>query len=86
MNFKHYKRSNADRHYIWICSIDGTNSHITILQHHPNQSNSLIEEYASLDMPNVIITAIEVRLSYIIENNLFNMLLILAHIRTHFGQ
>lgn len=44
---------------MWICSIDGSDSHISILQHHPNQSKSLIEKVSSLHLPKTVITTIE---------------------------
>lgn len=59
MDSRSLKRSTPNRHYIWICVSDGSDSHIRILQHHPYKSKSLIDNVSSLQLPKTIIKAIE---------------------------
>ena len=52
------KRKNKLVNYIWICSTDGTNSHIGILTQSQQIAES-IKDVASFDLAETLITTIE---------------------------
>lgn len=44
---------------MWVCSIDGSNSHITILMHQPHQAQAMIKDVTAFSLNETVITAMD---------------------------
>jgi Rho guanine nucleotide exchange factor 10 len=53
------KRATKNRYYLWICSVDGSSSHITILMHQPNQSQAMIKDVTGFSLNDTVITSMD---------------------------
>lgn len=56
---KFQKRATKNRYYLWVCSVDGSSSHITILMHQPNHSQAMIKDVTSFSLNDTVITAMD---------------------------
>ncbi|KAG5682621.1 hypothetical protein PVAND_011963 [Polypedilum vanderplanki] len=56
---KFQKRATKNRYYLWVCSVDGSGSHITILMHQPNQSQAMIKDVAAFSLNDIVITSVD---------------------------
>lgn len=56
---KFQKRATKNRYYLWVCSVDGTSSHITILMHQPNNSQNMIKDVTAFSLNDTVITAMD---------------------------
>ncbi|KAL7743866.1 hypothetical protein ACLKA6_000270 [Drosophila palustris] len=52
------RRRHKQLNYLWMCSSDGTSSHITVLAQHPQQAGNL-REAGAFDLVETIVTALE---------------------------
>lgn len=52
------KQRNKTQNYLWLCSTDGTNSHISLLSQHHQQAG-VLKDVGSFDLPEVTVTAME---------------------------
>jgi len=56
---KFQKRATKNRYYLWVCSVDGSSSQITILMHQPNHSQAMIKDVTSFSLNDTVITAMD---------------------------
>lgn len=56
---KFQKRATKNRYYLWTCSVDGANSHITILMHQPHQTQAMIKDVTVFSLNDTVITAMD---------------------------
>ena len=60
---KFHKRNGAasakNRYYLWICSVDGSSSHLTILMHQPNQSQAMIKDVTTFSLSDTVISSMD---------------------------
>jgi Rho guanine nucleotide exchange factor 10 len=56
---KFQKRATKNRYYLWVCSVDGSNSHITILLHQPHQAQAMIKDVTAFSLTDTVITAMD---------------------------
>jgi hypothetical protein len=60
---KFHKRNGAastkNRYYLWMCSVDGSSSHLTILMHQPNQAQAMIRDVTAFSLNETVITAMD---------------------------
>lgn len=59
---KFHKRNGGgtkNRYYLWICSVDGSSSHLTILMHQPNQSQAMIKDVTAFSLNDTVISAMD---------------------------
>lgn len=56
---KFQKRATKNRYYLWVCSVDGSNSHITILMHQPHQAQAMIKDVTAFSLNDTVITAMD---------------------------
>jgi Rho guanine nucleotide exchange factor 10 len=60
---KFHKRGGAsstkNRYYLWIASVDGSSSHLTILMHQPHQSQAMIKDVTAFSLNDTVITAMD---------------------------
>lgn len=56
---KFQKRATKNRYYLWTCSVDGSNSHITILMHQPHQAQAMIKDVTAFSLNETVITAMD---------------------------
>lgn len=56
---KFQKRTTKNRYYLWIVSVDGSNSHITILMHQPHQAQAMIKDITTFSLNETVITAMD---------------------------
>ncbi|CRK89815.1 CLUMA_CG003480, isoform A [Clunio marinus] len=56
---KFQKRATKNRYHLWICSVDGSNSHITILMHQPHQAQAMIKDVTAFSLNDTVITAMD---------------------------
>lgn len=56
---KFQKRAMKNRYYLWVCSIDGSTSHITILMHQPHQAQAMIKDVTAFSLNETVITAMD---------------------------
>lgn len=52
------KQRNKPQNYLWLCSSDGNNSHISLLSQHHQQAG-VLKDVGSFDLPEVTVTAVE---------------------------
>lgn len=48
-----------NRYYLWVCSVDGSKTHIAILMHQPNQAQSMFKDVTAFSLNDTVITAME---------------------------
>lgn len=56
---KFQKRATKNRYYLWVCSVDGSSSHITILMHQPHQAQAMIKDITAFSLNDTVITAMD---------------------------
>lgn len=56
---KFQKRATKNRYYLWVCSIDGSNTHITILMHQPHLAQAMIKDVTAFSLNDTVITGMD---------------------------
>lgn len=56
---KFQKRATKNRYYLWVCSVDGSSTHITILMHQPHQAQAMIKDVTAFSLNDTVITAMD---------------------------
>ena len=56
---KFQKRTTKHRYYLWVCSVDGASTHITILMHQPHQAQAMIKDVTAFTLNETVITAMD---------------------------
>lgn len=56
---KFQKRATKNRYYLWVCSVDGSNTHISILMHQPHQAQAMIKDVTAFSLNDSVITALD---------------------------
>lgn len=56
---KFQKRATKNRYYLWVCSVDGSNTQITILMHQPHQAQAMIKDVTAFSLNDTVITALD---------------------------
>uniref|UniRef100_A0A7G3ATU0 Putative guanine nucleotide exchange factor n=1 Tax=Lutzomyia longipalpis TaxID=7200 RepID=A0A7G3ATU0_LUTLO len=52
------RRKTRVQNYLWVCTTDGSSSHIAILVQHPQQTG-LLKDVSAFDLPDTVATAME---------------------------
>lgn len=58
-NDKQLRKASKNKYYLWVCSVDGPNSHITICLHQPQQTSALMKDVASFTLIDSVITSMD---------------------------
>lgn len=56
---KFQKRATKNRYYLWVCSVDGSSTHITILMHQPQLAQAMIKDVTAFSLNDTVITAMD---------------------------
>lgn len=54
-----FRKATKNRYYLWVCSVDGASSHISVLMHQPHQSQAMIKDVTAFSLNETVITTMD---------------------------
>lgn len=59
-NENKFRKATKNKYFLWVCSVEGSNSHLSIMLHQPNQqSNGMIKDVAQFTLNETVITSMD---------------------------
>lgn len=55
-----FRKATKNKYYLWVCSVEGTNSHVNVMMHQPNQhTNGMLKDLTKFTLNETVITSMD---------------------------